>query len=88
LIFLTYGLLSLVVITNAQVRAACGLLRRTKAALAHHPAISTETFKMIETKAVRPHESALAAIQAALEAGGIEFLSDDRLGPTWVSCAV
>ena len=67
-------------ITFAQIRAARGLLRWTQAALAHKAAISTVTLNMIENEAVHPRESTLAAIQAALEAGGVEFLSEDGVG--------
>jgi len=67
-------------ITIAQIRAARGLLRWTQAALAHKAAVSTVTLNMIENEAVRPRESTLAAIQAALEAGGVEFLSEDGVG--------
>jgi DNA-binding XRE family transcriptional regulator len=67
-------------ITIAQIRAARGLLRWTQATLAHKAAVSTVTLNMIENEAVRPRESTLAAIQAALEAGGVEFLSEDGAG--------
>ncbi len=67
-------------ITIAQIRAARGLLRWTQAALAHKAAISTVTLNMIENEAVRPRESTLGAIQAALEAGGVEFLYEDGVG--------
>ena len=42
--------------------------------------MSTVTLNMIENEAVRPRESTLAAIQAALEAGGVEFLYEDGVG--------
>jgi len=67
-------------ITIAQIRAARGLLRWTQAALAHKAAISTVTLNTIENEAVRPRESTLGAIQAALEAGGVEFLTEDGVG--------
>jgi transcriptional regulator with XRE-family HTH domain len=67
-------------ITIAQIRAARGLLRWTQAALAHKAAVSTVTLNMIENEAVRPRDGTLAAIQAALEAGGAEFLSEEGMG--------
>ena len=67
-------------ISIAQIRAARGLLKWTQASLAHRAAISTVTLNMIENEAVRPRESTLDAIQAALEGSGVEFLSDDGVG--------
>jgi transcriptional regulator with XRE-family HTH domain len=67
-------------ISTAQIRAARGLLKWTQAALAHRAAISTVTLNMIENEAVRPRESTLDSIQAALEAGGVEFLVEDGIG--------
>ena len=67
-------------ITIAQIRPARGLLRWTQAALAHKAAVSTVTLNMIENEAVRPRDSTLAAIQAALEAGGAEFLYENGVG--------
>jgi transcriptional regulator with XRE-family HTH domain len=64
-------------ISIAQIRAARGLLKWTQASLAHRAGISTVTLNMIENEAVRPRESTLDAIQAALEAGGVEFLIED-----------
>ena len=64
-------------ISIAQIRAARGLLKWTQASLAHRAAISTVTLNMIENEAVRPRERTLGSIQAALEAGGVEFLAED-----------
>jgi DNA-binding XRE family transcriptional regulator len=64
-------------ISTAQIRAARGLLKWTQAILAHKAALSTVTLNMIENEAVRPRDSTLVAIQAALEAGGVEFLEED-----------
>ncbi len=64
----------------AQIRAARGLLKWTQATLAHRAAISTVTLNMIENEAVRPRDSTLQSIQAALEAGGVEFLAEDGVG--------
>jgi DNA-binding XRE family transcriptional regulator len=67
-------------ISTAQIRAARGLLKWTQATLAHHAALSTVTLNMIENEAVRPRGSTLESIQAALEAGGVEFLTEDGVG--------
>ncbi len=67
-------------ITTAQIRAARGLLKWTQATLAHRAALSTVTLNLIENDATRPRESTLRAIQAALEAGGVEFLMDSGVG--------
>jgi transcriptional regulator with XRE-family HTH domain len=67
-------------ITTAQIRAARGLLKWTQATLAHRAALSTVTLNLIENDATRPRETTLRAIQAALEAGGVEFLMDGGLG--------
>jgi transcriptional regulator with XRE-family HTH domain len=67
-------------ITTAQIRAARGLLKWTQATLAHRAALSTVTLNLIENDATRPRESTLRAIQAALEAEGVEFLADSGGG--------
>jgi transcriptional regulator with XRE-family HTH domain len=67
-------------ISTAQIRAARGLLKWTQAALAHRAAISAVTLNMIENETVRPRESTLAAIRAALESGGVEFLGENGIG--------
>ena len=64
-------------INTAQIRAARGLLKWTQATLAHHAAVSTVTLNMIENETVRPRESTLASIKAALEGGGVEFLDEN-----------
>ena len=67
-------------VSPAQIRAARGLLKWTQAALAHRAAISAVTLNMIENETVRPRDSTLAAIRAALERGGVEFLGDGDAG--------
>ena len=67
-------------INTAQIRAARGLLNWTQATLAHRAAVSTVTLNMIENGAVRPRESTMASIRAALEDGGVEFLDEDGVG--------
>ena len=67
-------------INTAQIRAARGLLKWTQATLAHRAAVSTVTLNMIENETVRPRESTLASIKAALEGGGVQFLDEDGFG--------
>ncbi len=67
-------------INTAQIRAARGLLRWTQATLAHRAALSTVTLNMIENESVRPRDSTLAAIRAALESGGVEFIFAESEG--------
>jgi len=67
-------------ITTAQIRAARGLLKWTQGTLAHRAALSTVTLNMIENETVRPRASTLAAIQRALERGGVQFLEEDGVG--------
>lgn len=67
-------------ISTAQIRAARGLLKWTQATLAHQAAISTVTLNMIENEAVRPRGGTLDLIESALEAGGVEFLTEDGVG--------
>ncbi len=71
-------------ITTAQIRAARALLRWTAADLAEASGVGTATIKRLEVQDGVPgvHAKTLQAIQAALEAAGIEFLGspDDRPG--------
>ncbi len=48
--------------------------------MAHRAALSTVTLNMIENEIVRPRDSSSAAIRAALESGGVEFLYDQGEG--------
>jgi transcriptional regulator with XRE-family HTH domain len=61
-------------ITSAQIRAARGLLKWTQAVLAAKSGLSLVTLNMIEGETVQPRKASLAAIQQALEAGGVEFI--------------
>jgi transcriptional regulator with XRE-family HTH domain len=61
-------------ITAAQIRAARALLKWTQAALAAKSGLSAVTLNMIESETVRPRKGTLAAIQQALEDGGVEFM--------------
>jgi hypothetical protein len=63
-------------ITGAQVRVARRLLGWTAHELAHRAVVSIEIVELIEATPgpVRGSLGRLAAIQATLEAGGIEFI--------------
>jgi DNA-binding XRE family transcriptional regulator len=67
-------------ISTAQIRAARGLLKWTQATLAHRAGVSTATLNMIENESVQPRANTMAAIRAALEGGGTEFLEEDGIG--------
>jgi transcriptional regulator with XRE-family HTH domain len=67
-------------ISTAQIRAARGLLKWTQATLAQRASLSTVTLNMIENDAVKPRDGTISRIQAALQAGGVEFLGADGLG--------
>jgi DNA-binding XRE family transcriptional regulator len=68
------------VISIAQIRAARGLLKWTQASLAHQAGLSTVTLNMIENEAAHPRGRTIARIDAVLESGGVEFLTEDGLG--------
>ena len=68
-------------VTGAQVRLARRLLSWTASELAHRAIVSVEIVDLIEgTRGpVRENLGHLAAIQATLEAGGIEFTDTGRV---------
>jgi transcriptional regulator with XRE-family HTH domain len=67
-------------VTSAQIRAARGLLNWTVRDLADKAGVHRNTVTRIETDATAPG-SALAAVVAALEAGGAEFIPENGGGP-------
>jgi hypothetical protein len=71
-----------VLVSGAQIRAARALLGWTARDLARHAVVSVSTVNLIEgavglTGATREQ---MAAVQAALEAAGIEFLGGEAPG--------
>jgi len=72
-------------ITSAQIRAARGLLNWSARELSERAGISQSSIHRAERADGHPsmHEQSLAAIKAALERYGVEFLGDSgvRLGP-------
>lgn len=69
-------------ISGAQVRAARALVGWTVRELAQRAVVSIATVNMIEDAGGLPSTAAanIAAIQATLEAAGIEFLGGDAPG--------
>ena len=64
-----------------QIRGARAMLGLTQAALAEAAGISTTALNNIERGAADPKASTLAAIQKALEAGGVVFVAENGEGP-------
>ena len=68
-------------ITREQCRAARGLLDWSQPDLAEASGLSRETIANLERGARVPHPRNLAAIKAALEAAGVEFIDANGGGP-------
>ncbi|MFO1138335.1 MAG: helix-turn-helix transcriptional regulator [Paracoccus sp. (in: a-proteobacteria)] len=66
-------------VTSAQIRAARGLLNWTVRDLAERSGVHRNTISRVETETTGPGHS-LAAIRAALEAAGVEFIPEDGGG--------
>ncbi|AZO65822.1 MULTISPECIES: helix-turn-helix domain-containing protein [unclassified Mesorhizobium] len=66
-------------VTSAQVRAARGLLNWTVRDLAERSGVHRNTVTRIETEATPPGHS-ISAVQAALEAAGVEFIPENGGG--------
>jgi transcriptional regulator with XRE-family HTH domain len=62
-------------VTSAQIRAARGLLNWTVRDLAERSGVHRNTISRVETETTGPGHS-LAAIRAALEAAGVEFIPE------------
>ncbi|WP_268876271.1 helix-turn-helix domain-containing protein [Cereibacter ovatus] len=65
--------------TSAQIRAARGLLNWTVRDLAERSGVHRNTVTRIETETTGPGHS-VAAIRAALEAAGVEFIAENGGG--------
>jgi predicted transcriptional regulator len=65
-----------VIITHLQIRAARAMIGITQAELAREAGLSTTGLNNIEAGRADAKGSTLRAIQAALEAHGIEFTND------------
>jgi transcriptional regulator with XRE-family HTH domain len=66
-------------VTSAQIRAARGLLNWTVRDLAERSGVHRNTVTRVETEATGPGHS-VPAIQAALEAAGVEFIAENGGG--------
>lgn len=67
-------------ITPAQCRAARALLEIGQAALAESASVSRNTVVAFEKGQRAPNHNNLAAIRAALEAAGVEFIAENGGG--------
>ena len=68
-------------ITPEQCRAARALLNWSQPDLAEATGLTRGTIANLERGAHTPHPSNLAAIRAALEAAGVEFIPENGGGP-------
>lgn len=70
-------------LTSEQLRAARMLLRWEQKDLAETSKVSLPTIKRLETRPgpIQANESTLAALQRALEAAGVIFISENGEGP-------
>jgi transcriptional regulator with XRE-family HTH domain len=70
------------VMTIEQMRAARGLLGWSQSKLAKQAGLSLPTVKRVESgMGPRVSDEARARIQQALEAGGVQFISENGGGP-------
>ncbi|MFD1623902.1 helix-turn-helix domain-containing protein [Azospirillum griseum] len=69
-------------LTSEQVRAARMLVRWEQRDLAEQSKVSLPTIKRLESKpgTISAYETTLAAIRAALEAAGVEFIPENGGG--------
>lgn len=69
-------------LTSEQIRAARMLLRWEQKDLAERSGVSLPSIKRLETKPgqISAHQSTLEAIQAALEAAGVHFITENGGG--------
>ncbi|YBV97130.1 helix-turn-helix domain-containing protein [Phyllobacteriaceae bacterium JZ32] len=65
-------------ITAPQCRAARGLIQMDQADLAKAANVSRNTIVEFEKERRTPGKNNLAAIRAALEAAGVEFINNER----------
>lgn len=68
-------------ISPAQLRAARGLLDWSQEVLASAAGTTARSIARIEAGETAPRASTLAAICAALEAAGVEFIAENGGGP-------
>ena len=68
-------------ILASQVRAARGLLAWSQDQLAESSGVPKRTIARLELNEGGSHKSTLAAIRTALEAAGVEFITENGGGP-------
>ncbi|MGO8867330.1 MAG: helix-turn-helix domain-containing protein [Alphaproteobacteria bacterium] len=68
-------------ITPAQTRAARALLGMSREELANASEVALRTLADFESGTRAPHRPTLGAIRTALEAAGVEFISENNGGP-------
>ncbi|WP_458094753.1 helix-turn-helix domain-containing protein [Roseomonas sp. WA12] len=68
------------IVAPAQIRAARGLVDWSQGRLAEAAAVSLSTVKDFEAGRRQPMANNLAAIRAALEAAGVEFIAENGGG--------
>lgn len=68
-------------ISASQIRAARALLGWTQGHLAKTASLSLAVVNNVERSVTDPRRSTLVAIQAALENGGVEFISERQHSP-------
>lgn len=68
-------------ITPMQVRAARGMLDWSRDDLAARSGVPKRTLARLESSAAVPRDATIAAVRAALEAAGVEFIAADGAGP-------
>ena len=67
--------------TPAQCRAARALIPVSQDALAAASGVAKRTIASFESGTAQPYARTLAAIRAALEAAGIQFIDENGGGP-------
>jgi transcriptional regulator with XRE-family HTH domain len=67
-------------VTSAQIRAARGLVNWSVRELSEHSGIHRNTITNIETAKSGGDDATLAAIRAALEGAGVEFIPENGRG--------
>ena len=68
-------------VTPAQIRAARALLNWAQADLEGAAKVAKKTIADFKREARNPYDRTLAAIRAALEAAGVEFIPENGGGP-------
>ena len=73
--------LSPIVVTAAQCRAARGLLGWNQQDLAKHAGVGIVTVHQLETEVSQPRRATLEVIRRAFESAGVKFIDENGGGP-------